>query len=398
MLTSLVVVPATGLVSALLLWPRLRAAPCWRAATTPLASIIGSGFLVLGPLLVASFGGFAPLAMLALCATAWAFGSAIRFNIKRIGDGNDRLPTALEEWIDNAASGALAFAYFISVAYYLNLFGAFALSKAPDFLPRQHQLLTSAVLIFIFVIGWLKGFGALERMEQIAVGIKLAIIGGLLAGLSMHFGEATASADLHWQAPLERGWHAATLLFGLIVTVQGFETSRYMQAGYDAETRVRAMRVAQIVATAIYMFYILLMTYSFEESALALKETAIIDLTALVSPILPLMLIFAALAAQFSAAIADTSGAGGLLAELSGRRMKPRDGYLVLTLVGLLLTWRLNVFEIISYASRAFALYYALQCLIAAIGANRSPLRRGCYALLTVFALAITVFGVAVEG
>ena len=36
---------------AVLLWPRLADAPLWRATITPLASILGSGFLVLGPIL-----------------------------------------------------------------------------------------------------------------------------------------------------------------------------------------------------------------------------------------------------------------------------------------------------------------------------------------------------------
>ena len=39
----------------LLLWiPRIHGSKTWRAMTTPLASIIGSGFLVLGPILVAA--------------------------------------------------------------------------------------------------------------------------------------------------------------------------------------------------------------------------------------------------------------------------------------------------------------------------------------------------------
>ncbi|MEK9751843.1 MAG: hypothetical protein VW338_01335 [Rhodospirillaceae bacterium] len=37
-------------------------------------------------------------------------------------------------------------------------------------------------------------------------------------------------------------WRAMTLGFGLIVTVQGFETSRYLGDEYDATTRNRSMR------------------------------------------------------------------------------------------------------------------------------------------------------------
>ena len=45
--------------AAALIWPRLANATLWRATITPLASIIGSGFLVLGPILDVSYGGYA---------------------------------------------------------------------------------------------------------------------------------------------------------------------------------------------------------------------------------------------------------------------------------------------------------------------------------------------------
>jgi len=37
------------------------------------------------------------------------------------------------------------------------------------------------------VVGWTHGFSALERMEQVSVGLKLAIIVGLLVGLASYF-------------------------------------------------------------------------------------------------------------------------------------------------------------------------------------------------------------------
>ncbi len=81
MLTDVAVIAAALAVAALLVWPRIAQAPGWRATVTPLASIIGSGFLVLGPILDDSFGIWAPVAMAGLCAVAWAFGAAIRVNI-----------------------------------------------------------------------------------------------------------------------------------------------------------------------------------------------------------------------------------------------------------------------------------------------------------------------------
>ncbi|MGV6803085.1 MAG: hypothetical protein ACWA49_02690 [Ruegeria sp.] len=391
------ILAAVILVSALLIWPRVANARGWKAAVTPLASIIGSGFLVLGPILDVSFGDLAPLAMLALCVVAWGFGSAVRFNIHDVATRPDR-GNGIER-LEVVASASLAFAYFISVAYYLNLFGAFGVSLTAVDDPYHARLLTTAVFVVILMVGWTRGFSALERMEQVSVGLKLAIIAGLIVGLAIYFGERFRDNALVFDPPTLRGAPAFMLLAGLIVTVQGFETSRYLGQAYDAETRVRSMRWAQLIASAIYMVYIALLTFAIEPGGLVLDETAIIDLMQVVAPILPVLLVAAALSAQFSAAVADTSGSGGLLAEISHGKIPEKMGYAVLVAVGLTLTWTSNVFEIISYASRAFAAYYALQAGIAARAAN--ALGRGSQAtifgMLCVLGIVIVIFGQPVE-
>jgi len=383
----------------ILLYPGLANARLWRAAITPLASIIGSGFLVLGPILDASYGQFAALVMAALCLGAYLFGAAIRFNIARFDDSQSRRDRT-DRLLETTGSWALAFAYVISVAYYLNLLGSFAVSLTGLNDPYHAKLVTSGVFAIILIVGWVKGFGALERMEQISVGVKLSIIAGLLVGLGWFFVDRAIVGELVFNPPQLQGWAAVTLAFGLLVTVQGFETSRYLGAEYDARTRIRSMRLAQLVSTVIYMIYIVFLSLLFAPDTIELSETAIIGLMAIVAPILPILLIAAALSAQFSAAVADTSGSGGLLAELTGGRISTRVGYAILVVLGLGLTWAMSVFEIISYASRAFALYYAIQALIAAKGAMDQPKAPGKAVLffaLFVLGLGIAVFGRAVE-
>jgi len=66
-----------------------------------------------------------------------------------------------------------------------------------------------------------------------------------------------------------------------------------------------------------------------------------------------------------------------------------------------LLTWFANIYSIIAYASRAFALYYALQCAIAMVFAARS--RNGTdgrgryrvvlFGVLTLLALLVVALG-----
>lgn len=366
----------------------------WRAAITPLASIIGSGFLVLGPILDSVYGWLAPALMASLCLVAWAFGAAIRANIATRSAG--RNPSRAEAIFETAASWALAFAYVISVAYYLNLFGAFGVRLTSLDQPTSARVLTSAIFVFILIVGWTRGFHALEWFEQISVGMKLAIIGGLLAGLCVYFWGAAEADALRFSPPSMTFGPGIALAFGLIVTVQGFETSRYLGEEYAAPLRIRSMKLAQIVATLIYMAYVTLVAFALPRTGGDLSETAIIDTVQVVAPILSTLLVVAALSAQFSAAIADTGGCGGLIAELSERRLSERQAYVILVVGGLAITWTANVFEIISYASRAFAVYYALQSIVAAVGA-RTALRRAAFAMLAVLGITIAIFGVPIE-
>jgi hypothetical protein len=394
-----IILATVAITAAILLWPRLANSTGWRAMITPLASIIGSGFLVLGPILNDSFGMFAPLMLLVLCGVAYLFGHAIRFNIAEINNGTPR--PFLAERLETASSWMLSFAYFISVAYYLNLLGAFGMRLTPWNTPLNARLLTTTVFLFILFTGWTRGFKALERLEEYSVGIKLAIIAGLLVGMGFYFTNRAVEGALLLNPPTVTGWPALTLAFGLLITVQGFETSRYLGETYDAKTRIRSMKQAQWLSTLIYIVYIVLLAYVFAPGTMKLTETAIIDMMEVVAAILPVLLIAAALAAQFSAAIADTSGAGGLVEELTSHRLKPRDAYAVLVAVGLLLTWATDIFQIIAYASRAFALYYGMQAAIAAVTAAKTPrLHRAkwFYGALAILGFAIAIFGRAVEG
>lgn len=371
----------------------------WRAMVTPLASIIGSGFLVLGPILDHAYGAYALLVMAFLCLAAFGFGSAIRFNLENMSSKftNHHAVVAKTEEI---ASWALAFAYVISVAYYLNLFGAFSVKLTVVDNPNHAKLVTTAVFLVILIVGWTKGFKSLERLEYISVSAKLAIIAGLIVGLAGYFYHQTSSGVWIVNDPVVSDWSAITLAFGLIITVQGFETSRYLLDEYDKKVCSQSMLRAQIFAAAIYLSYVALISFVFERGQISTSETAIIDLMEIVAPVLPALLIAAALAAQFSAAIADTSGSGGLIQELTREKVRARSFYVALCMIGVVLTWTTDIFQLISYASRAFALYYAIQSAIAALHAwhSRRMIRCCVYTMLMVLGALILFTGTAVEG
>ncbi len=398
-INSVAVIAATALVGLIVALPRVVQHRGWRAMMTPLASIIGSGFLVLGPILLHAYGSFAPLAMAALCLLAYGFGAAIRFNIAQAEPLLPKSPVLAG--MEQVSEVLLAFAYVISVAYYLNLFGAFAVSLTQANDQTSARIVTSAALAFVATIGVTRGFSGLERAEQTTVAIKLAVIAGLLMGFVLYFGERATGGELVLTPPELSLWPALTLGFGLVITVQGFETSRYLGRDYDAPMRIWSMRRAQWLSSAIYMAYVTLIAFVFVPADFAISETAIIDLTHSVAPVLPGLLVLAALAAQASAAIADTSGAGGLTHELTAGRIRPALAYVILAALGLALTWAIDVFAIIALASRAFAAYYMFQALIAYMtaSAQRRPLRvqLGWLALAAIGA-AIVILGTPAEG
>ncbi len=402
MLTSSVTAIAALLMLGLLAWPKLARAELWRATMTPLASIIGSGFLVVGPVLIHAFGAWAPLAMLALCGLAYLYGGVMRQNIRDRHRGHNCHPLTLP--LERTSSWALSLAYVISVTYYLNLFGAFAVRILGDEDPFLARLVTTLTLLVILLLGVWRGFTVLERLEQASVSLKLAVIVGLIAGLMVFGGEALNRGQVYFNPVQMAGWPALALLFGLIVTVQGFETSRYLSDEYGAAVRIQSMKLAQWISSGVYVAYVVLLAYLFTPEQTGFSETAIIDLMGYVAPLLPVLLILAALSAQLSAAIADTGGCGGLVQELTRHRISERQTYVILVVTGLMLTWAADIFSIISYASRAFALYYALQAALAALNTLHKGLHKGAvrwqvclYGLLSALGLLIAVTGTAVE-
>lgn len=384
-----IAVTLTGLIAGP--WAR---STLWRATITPLASIIGSGFLIIGPILSSEFGHMAPVVMAGLCVIAYAFGSTVRFNINALG----RAPvTRFQHHLDRSAEWVLGFAYVVSVAYYLNLFGSFAISLIPNAPDVAGKWITTIMFFALIIVGGTKGFQALERLEALTVCIKLAIIVGLLIGLT---GFASTHTTATTPAASRDAWTQICMMFGLLVTVQGFETSRYLGAEYDVKTRIRSMRLAQGMSTIIYIVYIALISAFIAVPATAIEETEIIGLMGQVATILPIALVFGALSAQSSAAVADTAGAGGLFAELSNDYIKPSHAYALVGGIGIALTWTQDIFVIIAYASRAFAIYYTAQAALAthiSWSKNGISIRTIGYGAMSILGGMIAIFGVAFE-
>ena len=352
--------------------PKIRDNPLWRATVTPLASIIGSGFLVVAPLLGAVAGTWAVAAMALIVFVAYAIGSVIRFNILHgeTPEKKHKSPSSLHlvstlRPMSRISNLALTIAYVISVAFYIRLLSSFVLSLTPFKSGFYEDWLATGILALIALVGWLRGLRGLEMVETISVSVKLSIIAALILALFMfNLSTGVWSADL--VADNVDNWTRIRMLAGMLLVVQGFETSRYIGAEYSPKIRHDTMRYAQLSSAAIYIIFVaLVVPILIYLPPGKPDETAIIGLTAHVASALPFLLILAAFMSQLSAAIADTVGAGGLVAEETGNIINQRTSYLFLIGASIALIWIFDIFQVISIASRAFAFYYMMQAAIA---------------------------------
>jgi hypothetical protein len=300
---------------------------------------------------------------------------------------------------------ALAFAYFVSVAYYLSLLAAFLLklTGAPD--PTTARLITTALLVAIGGYGLWRGLHGLENVEELAVGLKLAVIAAVLAALVLlNVRLAATGAWTIAPAPDGVSWDTIRIVMGLLIVVQGFETSRFLAGEYPPALRIATMRSAQAWAGVIYLVFFALAMVVASSHPVDGDVAVMIDMVAVAAPVLPIMLTAGAVFSQLSAAVADAIGSAGLIHEESGGRISRTAAYPVIAVIGVALVWATDVFSIIALASRAFALFYALQCVVAAQVALRTPdlkhrwLRAAGFGGLAILAFAVVVFGTPVEG
>jgi hypothetical protein len=362
----------------------------WRATITPLASIIGSGFLIAAPLLNSLNSEKAYLLMLFLCICSFGIGAVIRWNIAEV-EG------IFSNYISEKLSDVfLSGAYILSVSYYLYLLSSFvlkALSLDGLFYERS---LTSVLIIFIAYFGHQHGFKSLERIETISVNIKLAIIFSFLC--SLIFFNISQDVPQVVSSPLTA--KDFRILLGLVIMVQGFETSRYLGNSYSKKIRIRSMRNSQIISSIIYLSFIILFSSVFKIHPIigAVEETAVIDSAKYVFNLAPLFLLVAAIASQLSAALADMSGCGGLMFEFSKNKVSEKNSYLLIAILSLALIWSFNIFEVISLASKAFAIYYLFQCISAIKTFYKKSFAKFSFSILMgCFCLLVILFGISFE-
>ncbi len=365
------------------------------ASATPLASIFGSGFLIIVPVLERTLGALSVIGVSAVCAVAWFAGTAVRHCVRVVeplteSGELDRTSRRL----DRTADAVIVVAYIISVALYLRIMAQYIVSFAADGgSPAAEKIIACATVALIIGIGISRGFHGLDLLERAGLIAVLVLV--TLLGLALVIEDATTlfGPGLDLPPVPNRGLgEVLMVLGGIVITVQGFETVRYLGDEYDGETRIWASRLAQAVAASIYIGFVIVATPVMGLGGSDGPDETLLDITGRVAPFLALPLVLAAVLSQFSAATADTVAADGNLRGLLDW-MRDSRPYLVSGAAAILLAATVGTFAIIAIASRAFAAYYALQALIAMRTAEGLPRKIG-FGALAVLMGAITLLAV----
>ena len=364
------------------------------ARATPLASIFGSGFLVIVPILNGSVGPYSVVAMAAVCALAYAMGSVIRYNIRyaepvlESGDASARIVR-----YERTANLALVLAYAISVCLYIHILAAFVLGSMQINSPRRENLLTVVIVAGIGLLGRFRGLDMLLILERWALRVTGILVILLVVGFILFDWRAFTSHTLVWPVfPKQDLWTVLTVVGGTLIVVQGFETSRYLGSEYDREMRVWSCRSSQIVSTIVYLIFVAAATPLMHFLGNQVQDNGLLILAAKAAVWLPIPLVFAAVLSQFSAAVADTVAAGGNVEESTQGRVDAQQAYVWVCGVAVILAFA-STLTILSFASRAFAFYYFLQCLVA-ICVTRNTLQKAAIGFLAAILLFITLFAV----
>jgi hypothetical protein len=399
-MTSIAFVAVASVCLTLFLFAPFAKSKLWRATITPLASIIGSGFLVSAPLLAKEFGGYAAPAMALLILLAAFIGWALRYNIRVVEGLVDASADRTLVSVNKLSHVVLAFAYFVSAAYYLSLLGNFVLQYTGLQGSGAPKGIAIALLVVIGALGWTGGAQKITKIEGFATALNLSVIIGFLVALAVYAGGLMAQGQSVMPPPGKFELSSIPVLLGLLIVVQGFETTLFTGDDFDAETRQRAMRISQWVSGLIYVSFFVLLSPLLGDLATGTGVAAIITVSASVALMLPLSLTISAAASQFSAAIADSTGNAGLIEKLTGNRIDPKHAYPLIAFVGIAIIVSMDVTGVIALASRAFALFYALQCLVAWEAArHRASDRKMAWAFfaLALVSGAVFIFGVPAE-
>lgn len=101
------------------------------ASVTPLASILGSGLLIIVPVLERILGSLSVVGAAVVCAVAWVVGTSVRHCVRvvepALAAGS---PDPVTARLDRTGDAVIVVAYVISVALYLRIMAEYVVDYA----------------------------------------------------------------------------------------------------------------------------------------------------------------------------------------------------------------------------------------------------------------------------
>ena len=336
------------------------------ATVTPLASIFGSGFLIIVPVLERALGAYAIVGVVAVSILAYLIGNSVRHNVRvseRLEEAGELDPTTRR--LERIGDLVIVVAYVISVTLYIRILSQYVLDYAGTDSLLAQQVMTSLVIAFIATVGITRGFGGLSLLERISLGTALVLVIVLIGDLLKVDVVDLTRGDFSFPPSANRPiTETLQVLGGILIAFQGFETVRYIGTHYDRRTRIAASALSQRIALPIYVAFIAVATPLMALGSAGGPDETLLDLVERVTVFLALPLVLSAALTQFSAATADVVAAVGNLRVLASRRMAGVAAYLVSCGGAIAMAWVNDLFVIIVIASRAFAAYYMLQAVV----------------------------------
>jgi hypothetical protein len=281
-------------------------------------------------------------------------------------------------------------AYVISVALYLRILAVFVVGYVSTGSGVSERLLAVTLVLVITAVGLVRGLAGLDLMQRLALGSVLVLV----LAIGIRFASKDASQllgrGLHLPPVPSPGLVSVLLVLGgIVITVQGFETVRYLQH-IDRQARIAGCRLSQLISSAVYILIVALATPLMGLGTRSGADPGLLELVQRVAPLLALPLVLCAVLSQFSAATADTEASVGNLRVIGWAPLRGRRRYLLVGGAAAVLAATLGTYVIIMVASRAFAAYYALQCTVALRTSNRRWIRVG-YGGLALLMVGITL-------
>ena len=381
---------ATVLALAYVLYrPRIQQSQRYQATVVPLANIMDVGFILFSPAIVLLVGFRAPFFMLGICLVAVAAGFAIAYNIRHYEpiEGQGGVPDRIE----GIAEFSLLGASMVNIAYYTIVLVALVLLPFDANTPGRRALIGVVLLASVIVVGMSGGMNWLNRLGDRTTAFNLATVIGIVVAFVVANAQAILGGRWDISHSPSVGTQEIRSMLGLFAMVQGFEASRYIGVRFSAELRVTTMRIAQWIATVVFVVFVFAVMAAFLPPLEGIPEdgTAIFAVSELIGSWLPWLLLVAALGSQTSAIIGATSSRSDMLVSHKVPRVAT---FPIILIPAILLVIFVDLNVAVNLASRVFAAFFTIQSTLAALLAYRNRNWWGLAGFIGVALMMLTIF------